>query len=139
MHACVRNCNLIIPYTLKDAFLWRCAQLISVGAMRGAAEAYYKIRTLSHNRIKRHSYSSFDHTTTDFDTPSTERTPSQSLRRPSNLPLRVTSVALSELIRLTRASMNSTNSQLRTGLDPLMHSPRTNSGDPAVPPRTGRH
>ena len=107
--------------------------------MRGAAEAYYKIRTLSHNRIKRNSYSSFDHTTTDFDIPSTERNPSQSLRRPSNLPLRVTNVALSELIRLTRASMNSTNSQSRTGLDPLTHSPRTNSADPAVPRGTVRH
>ena len=83
MHACVRHCNLIIPYTLKDAFLWRCAQLISVGAMRGAAEAYYKIRTLSHNRIKRRSYSSFDHTTTDFDTPSTERTPSATTLKPA--------------------------------------------------------
>jgi len=122
----------------RDAFLWRCAQLISVGAMRGAAEAYYKIRTLSHNRLKRHSYSSFDHTTTDFDTPSTERTPSQSLRRPSNLPLRVTCVALSELIRLTPASMNSNKSQSRTGLDPPTHSPRISSGDPAVP-RTPRH
>ena len=27
--------------------MWRCAQLISVGAVRGAAEAYCKIRTLS--------------------------------------------------------------------------------------------
>ena len=31
--------------------------------------------------------------------------------------------ALSELIRLTWASMNSTNSQSRTGLDPPTHSP----------------
>ena len=126
----------------RDAFLWRCAQLISVGAMRamrGAAEAYYKIRTLSHNRIKRNSYSSFDHTTTDFDIPSTERNLSQSLRRPSNLPLRVTCVALSELIRLTQASMNSNNSQSRTGLDPPTHSPRISSGDPAVPRGTDRH
>ena len=118
----------------RDAFLWRCAQLISVGAMRGAAEAYYKVRTLSYNRLKRNSYSSFDHTTTDFDTPSTERTLSQSLRRPSNLPLRVSSVALSELVRLSRASSTSTTSQLRT--DPDHHLPghsRTtrSSGDPA--------
>ena len=120
----------------RDAFLWRCAQLISVGA---AAEAYYKIRTLSHNRIKRHSYSSFDHTTTDFDTPLTERTFSQSLRRPSNLPLRVTCVALSELIRLTPASMSSNKSQSRTGLDPPTHLPRISPGDPAVPPRAPRH
>ena len=118
----------------RDAFLWRCAQLISVGAMRGVAEAYYKVRTLSHNRLKRNSYRSFDHTTSDFDTPSTERTSSQSLRRPSQLPLRVSSVALSELVRLSRASSTSTTSQLRT--DPDHHLPghsRTTRGpgDPA--------
>ena len=66
----------------------------------------------------------------NFDTPSTERTPSQSLRRPSNLPLRVTCVALSELIRLTPASMNSNKSQSRTGLDPPTHSLCISSGDP---------
>ena len=116
----------------RDAFLWRCAQLIRVGAMRGAAEAYYKIRTLSHNRLKRNSYSSFDHTTTDLDTPSTQRTSFQSLRRLSNLPLRVTSVALSELVRQSRASPNSTKRQLRTDPDPDRHSPDIRPDAPAA-------
>ena len=101
----------------RDAFLWRCAQLISVGAMRGVAEAYYKVRTLSHNRLKRNSYRSFDHTS-DFDTPSTERTSSQSLRRPSNPPLRVSCVALSEMVRLSRDLSTTTSSQPHADLDP---------------------
>jgi hypothetical protein len=116
----------------RDAFLWRCAQLIGVGAMRGVAEAYYKVRTLSHNRLKRNSYRSFDPTTSDFDTPSTERTLSLSLRRPSNLPLRVSCVALSEMVRLSRASSTSTSSQPRVDPDPPTPSRTRRSSVPAA-------
>jgi hypothetical protein len=34
-----------------DAFIWHCAQPVSVGAMRGVAESYYEARGLSYNRL----------------------------------------------------------------------------------------
>ena len=123
----------------RKAFLRRCAQLISVGAMRGVAEVYYKVQTLSHYRLKRNCYQSFDPTTNDFDTPSTEGTPFKILRRPSNRPLRISCVALSELVRYSRASLTSASSQPRADPDPPTTSRTRRSSVPAASDGGSRH
>lgn len=98
----------------RDAFIWRCAQLVSVGAMRGVAESYYRARRLSYNRLKPRSYNAYDSTETDFDTPAPP-TAFERLRRPSQLPQGVSSVARFEPAVRPPCSSSAANLRLSTG------------------------
>ncbi len=97
-----------------DAFIWHCAQLVSVGAMRGVAESYYEARRLSYNRINRSSYNAFDPTVIDFDTPAPP-TILERLPRPSQLPLEVSPVARSELAGRSPSPLPAADPQLPDG------------------------
>ncbi len=88
----------------RDALIWRCAQLVSVGAMRGIAESYYRARRTSYNRLK-----------ATLVLPSTRPYPTSIFRLRQPI-LNVSPVAHSDLAARPPSSSSAANRRLPTEL-----------------------